>query len=756
MAIDPRQLGPTQLCRLLNSTPLGEVISERQLHRHRTRAGFRIGEGRTVDLFRYIGWLVAQRHAPKPDPEGLTGYDAMKEQARARNALLSLSGRDIGDLPTAINPERKQQAGESFQYFCETYFPLSFHLAWSPDHLKVIAKIEEAVLHGGLFALAMPRGSGKTTIAECACLWAILFGHREFIALIGASEVHAEEMLDSIKMELDGNELLLEDFPEAVYPIQRLEGIANRCTGQLYQGERTHISWTAKEIVMPTMPASKASGAIVKVAGITGRIRGMKFKRADGRTVRPSLVILDDPQTDESARSPSQCAQRESILAGAVLGLAGPGNKISGIMPCTVIRPDDMADRILDRDKHPQWQGDRTKMVYTFPSNEKLWQQYGQVRAEALRNERGLAEATEFYRKHRAAMDEDAVIAWPERFNPDELSAVQHAMNLKLQNEAAFFAEYQNEPLPEATADDDLLTADQIAGKTCGLTQHLVPVGCNHLTMFIDVQQKLLFFVVCAWEDDFTGYIIDYGTYPDQKRPYFTLRDATRTLAVAAKGTGLEGSIYAGLEALTEDRLSRSWRRDDGAELRIDRCLIDANWGSSTDVVYQFCRQSKHAGIVLPSHGRFVGASSRPFSDYKRKPGERVGLNWRMTNASGKRAVRHVIYDTNYWKSFVQARLVVAQGDPGCLSLFGTSPEAHRMFAEQLTAEYRVKTEGRGRTVDEWKIRPEQSDNHWLDGVVGCAVSASIQGCVLFGTDAPQGPAQPRVRLSALQRRKRG
>lgn len=145
MAIDPRQLGPTQLCRLLNSTPLGEVISERQLHRHRTRAGFRIGEGRTVDLFRYIGWLVAQRHAPKPDPEGLTGYDAMKEQARARNALLSLSGRDIGDLPAVINPERKQQAGESFQFFCETYFPLSFHLAWSPDHLKVIAKIEEAV-----------------------------------------------------------------------------------------------------------------------------------------------------------------------------------------------------------------------------------------------------------------------------------------------------------------------------------------------------------------------------------------------------------------------------------------------------------------------------------------------------------------------------------------------------------------------------------------------------------------------------------
>ena len=39
MATDPRKLRPSELCRLLNSTPLGEVISERQLHRHRSRAG---------------------------------------------------------------------------------------------------------------------------------------------------------------------------------------------------------------------------------------------------------------------------------------------------------------------------------------------------------------------------------------------------------------------------------------------------------------------------------------------------------------------------------------------------------------------------------------------------------------------------------------------------------------------------------------------------------------------------------------------
>ena len=108
-AIDPRKLRPTELCRLLNSTPLGEVISERQLHRHRTRAGYRIGDGRHVDLFRYVAWLVTTRHEPKPEPP-IGGYEAMKEQARARNAALSLSGRDIGDLPDVVNPERKEQA----------------------------------------------------------------------------------------------------------------------------------------------------------------------------------------------------------------------------------------------------------------------------------------------------------------------------------------------------------------------------------------------------------------------------------------------------------------------------------------------------------------------------------------------------------------------------------------------------------------------------------------------------------------------
>ncbi|MCA9173075.1 MAG: phage terminase large subunit family protein [Planctomycetales bacterium] len=754
MANDPRKLRPSELCRLLNSTPLGEVINERQLHRHRTRAGLRIGDGRHVDLLRYVAWLIEIRHAPRAEPDG-DPYEKVKERARARNAALAIAGRDIGELPAVANAERKAHAASDFRFFCESYFPLTFHLPWSPDHLKVIGKIEQAVLRGGLFAMAMPRGSGKTTICECACIWAVLNGHRDFVCLIGSDEGHAMDMLDSIKMELDGNDLLLEDFPEVVFPIQCLDGIANRCKGQLYQGERTHIGWTAREVVLPTMPGSVASGAIIKVAGITGRIRGMKYKRADGHTVRPTLVVIDDPQTDESARSLSQCATRESILAGAILGLAGPGKKISGIMPCTVIRPSDMADNILSREKHPEWNGERTKMVYAFPTDEKLWQRYGELRAESLRLHGDIRVATEFYVAHREAMDEGASVAWAERLNHDEASAIQHAMNLKLQDEAAFFAEYQNEPLPAAATTDDELTPDAIASKTNRMARCVVPIGCNHLTMFVDVQANLLFFVVTAWEDNFTGYVVDYGSFPDQKRPYFTLRDARNTLSLATKASGLEGAIYAGLEQLTEDYLSREWKRDDGAMLRIDRCLVDANWGSSTDVVYQFCRQSAHASVIMPSHGRFVGASSQPFSEYQRRPGDRLGLNWRVPNVRGKRAVRHVVYDTNFWKSFVHSRLAVTMGDRGCLSLFGDSPDQHRLLAEHLSAEYRVKTEGRGRTVDEWKMRPERGDNHWFDGLVGCAVAASMQGVSLQGPEATSAPTRERVSFAELQRSRR-
>jgi len=66
-----------------------------------------------------------------------------------------------------------------------------------------------------------------------------------------------------------------------------------------------------------------------------------------------------------------------------------------------------------------------------------------------------------------------------------------------------------------------------------------------------------------------------------------------------------------------------------------------------------------------------------------------------------------------------------------------------------------VRTQGRGRTVDEWKLRPAATENHWFDCLVGCAVAASMQGVTLPGTELRPGRPRRRIRLSELQGRKR-
>ena len=748
--INPSNMRVVDVARLLNSTSFGFVLAQARLYREFNRVGFRIGSSenpRNINLLKYIAWMFDRKHTPE-ETSGARSYEDRRNAERDRQAEQSLAGRDIGQLPEVVNPDRKAACERNFQLFCESYFPETYSLAWSPDHLKVIEKIETAVLRGGLFALALPRGSGKTTITESAALWSMLYGHREFVVLIGATESAALELLDSLKTELEVNERLAEDFPEVCYPVAQLEGIANRCAGQLYKGERTRITWTSNEIVLPTIEGSKASGIIVRVAGITGRIRGMKFKRSDGRNVRPSLVVIDDPQTSESAGSLEQTRKRVRVLAGDILGLAGPGQKISGIMPCTIIRPGDMADIILNRNTHPDWNGEKTRMVYRFPTNMKLWEEYAEIRAEALRTEGNFQKATEFYLANREAMDAGAEVSWEARFNHDEVSALQHAMNLKFQDEAAFMSEYQNDPLPDDTADDSLLSVDEICAKINGLARRRVPLKCDRLTMFVDVQKALLFYVVIAWAEDFTGAVIDYGSWPDQHRHEYSLADANPSIQTLFPKAGFEGALYAALSALADECLGREWEREDGAVLKIERALVDANWGQSTDVVYQFCRQSSHAGVILPSHGRYVGASSKPMTEYRKQQGDRLGFNWMIPNVAGKRAIRHVIYDTNYWKSFIHARLAVPIGDKGALTLYGRIPGAHQLFAEHLTAEYRVKTQGRGRTVDEWKLKPQSHDNHFLDCVAGCAVCGSMLGASLPETLPAKLDRKPMIRLS--------
>ncbi len=683
-------------------------------------------------------------------------YERDREYARNASREKVAASQEIGPLPPVKNPERREACRTSFRLFCETYFPDMFYLPWSKDHLKAIDKIEQATNVGGQFALAMPRGTGKTTLGLLDTTKTAVYGEKKFLVLLAASAERAKALLANFKMILETNTLLAEDFPEVCYPLARLERVATRARGQKLDGNPTMVSWTANRIILPTVQNAMSSGVIVTTSGLEGsEIRGLSHVRPDGVIARPDMVIVDDPQTNESAWSESQSRRREAILSADVLGMAGPGKKISALLFVTVNRKGDMADNILDTKKHPEWHGERMKMIYSFPSNEKLWEEYRILRSDSLRNGGVGEEATEYYAENRGAMDTGAEVAWPERYNDDELSAVQHAMNLKFRDETAFFSEYQNEPVSELDSTVGIMTADQIADKAVGV-RRIVPPQSSCLTAFIDVHKEVLYWSIVAWEPDFTGTVIDYGTFPEQPRRYFSLANATKTISDAFHGKGTEGALYAALTELADTVIASKYRTESGVEFPITKCLIDANWGESTDVVYQFCREATLASVFTPSHGKYIGAASTPFSEYKRTRGDDIGTHWRVPASTGRRAVRYVLTDVNWWKSFLHERLQTTIGDRGCLSLYAKYENGdkarHALIAEHVTSEYPVKVTAKERTVTEWKQYPSRPDNHWLDCLVGCSVAASMSGVRLPSHSQDVQPERPKVSFSQLQK----
>ena len=540
-------------------------------------------------------------------------------------------------------------------------------------HEVAISRLQTAVLDGARSALAMPRGGGKSVLCRGAILWAISYAHRRYPFLIGATGEKAEQGLDAIKTLIRFNEDYTADFPEVAYPIAALGGINNRAAGQLCEGEPTLIEWSKYRVVLPTVlpppnldcdgPYAPTSGNVIGASGLTGEgIRGSSHTLRTGEVIRPDLVLPDDPSSDESAMSPSQNAKRERLLNGAVLGMAGPGKTISCVMPATVVYEDDLADRMLDRKRNPLWRGERFALLESMPKDMAAWEKYGEVYKVCMSADKpDIAPANEHYIERREILDIGAVPTWDHRKLPEEVSAVQHAMNLYFAvGPEAFYSEYQNDPALARPAGTTQTTAESIVDRVNLLPRGVVPNEAEFLTTLIDVHDSLLYFAVVAWRSDFTGWLIDYGTYPEQDRAHFRLADARITLATIDESdgddaAGVEGQVMRGLEVLTDNLCSCEWAREDGTPVTIRRCLIDA--GYLPGVVHQVCRRSAHKAVLQPAKGRAIRAKDRQFEEYVHKSGEQLGENWRVVT-NQRHGTRLVLHDTNFWKSLLHQRLL--------------------------------------------------------------------------------------------------
>ena len=92
---------------------------------------------------------------------------------------------------------------------------------------------------------------------------------------------------------------------------------------QLYKGKSTNISKNSGQLVFAELEDSdgkklKTSGSIVTVRGVTSGIRGLKHG-----TMRPTMVLLDDLQTSESAENSESVQKLLDTINKDIIPLAG-------------------------------------------------------------------------------------------------------------------------------------------------------------------------------------------------------------------------------------------------------------------------------------------------------------------------------------------------------------------------------------------------------------------------------------------------
>lgn len=784
---------------------------------------------------------------PGPSPRKKTGRPATMSKAEAGKARLSAAARyqreadraarDIRDehwldLIQRINWERRLASKLDLKFFLESYLNNVFSKSWSSDQLRCVKKAEDVFLRGGMFALAMPRGGGKTAICRGALVWGTAHAHRRFPYFIGSTQPAAIQSLDAVKMLWYRSADLRQDFPEVGWAIYKLENRFHLARAQSFDGLPTFAEWGSENLTFPSclLPQEDAdhflaqdpdclefipefqkwlplqAGVMVTTSGIDGSIRG----EAEVHPIRlsqprPDLVLMDDIQKDQKAESPAACEKMIRLVDGAISGLTEPGEHIAALMPCTVIREGDVADHYLDPMGQPEWQGERCRMVDSWPPGitdreitleteaGKLWTRYDELRRNSLRAHGDIREATAFYKRNRKVMDEDFRVSWKERFttkgkNP-ELSAQQHAMNLRFRNPETFASEFQNIGKNLQGEGDVMITSEALAKKTVHLDRGQLPVGTKHLAAFMDIQNEVLFYTVLAVDQDFTGVIVDYGTFPQRRTRYFTKnqtegwgqltslffqtypeqkRDAVRS-ASGKYMAPLEAKIYHALSVFVPQLLTKTYVMGDEHQTtrQIDRLAIDTRWGQVSDVIKRWIRESGLRNVI-PYYGQSFPPAHKQLEEYQRTGQYRTWLfedqqhphvkepKWVIRpNPDG---MFYLQADVDRGKDFLMNRLASPPGSPGSISLFQDTPEGHELFADHVTrSEYPEPNTMRGRTKNKWLEREGAWDNDWLDCSVGCCILASWLGAsVKTAGDRPVKKLSRKLSDLARQKKKKG
>jgi len=513
--------------------------------------------------------------------------------------------------------------------------------------------------------------------------------------------------------------------------MQAVGGWSSRARMQTVMGNPTNIELAADHLAFPTIerwqlpdwpkgiePAS--TGQVLYCLGVDGPVRGTKF-----RNCRPTLAIIDDIEDREAAASSVLIEKNEEIIEQDIGGLGASAERIPRVMLCTVQNRRCIAYRFTDPKIKPSWRGKRYRKMIKPPDRMDLVQQYIELRQTRSLSDPDARAAFQFWKENQTIIEDGCEVSnihsYSKKLHADgeplELSAI-HAYYNRVADvgSKAVATEIDNDPPQEAGAVGQGLTADIVSSRISGLDRFEIPANTAALTAAIDLGKYRCHWVVTAWKQGGTGFIVDYG-----EEAIFGTDKSMDTEAT-------EAVIYESLIDFRTKLLEKHFVDPEGNRKSIDFCMIDS--GNFTQAAYQFCKDM--GGIFHPSKG---------YSPYRHRDKHEantiVGYN-----LHAKKLPAHNVWlyelDTDYWKKFIHERFLTPTFDEsgvhrrGSLSIF--TPEGsrkHGYFAKHITAEEFVTEfiEGKG-TKQKW--RPIHNDNHWLDATYMAAAAGEACGVKLI------------------------
>ncbi|WP_425614210.1 terminase gpA endonuclease subunit [Anatilimnocola sp. NA78] len=645
-------------------------------------------------------------------------------------------------VPACADPERRTRLEADDEAWLRWYFAIEsgsenpFWYDFTDQQKEMIAAIRNAILHGGDQSIAASRGEGKTTYFERMLLKYTLQGLIRFAVLFAATGSAAQDSLESIKLEIENNDRLCADYPEVCVPVRALENTPQRAHFQLVAGNRpddgeqylptsSRFSWCGQEIYLPKVPGSPSAGAIIATRGLDAAIRGVKKK---GRRV--DVACIDDPDTEETARSPEQAAKLEDRIDRAIAGLGSQQRRLARVMLTTIQNRTCVSYKYTDRDQKPSWKPKRFRFLVKKPDRADLWQEFVALKQADWVN--GTNKAHELYLANRELMDAGASVANPNRHTPAEASALEfYYSEVARLGADAVATEYDNDPPADESTQRILLTPYHIQNNCLGgLEKREAPDETICITVGGDVQKLGLHWVAIAWNEHGAGSIIDYDFFP--------------FLTEGRKAADCELLILEGLFAWHAAQEEIPYTTPTGEKLIADLTLIDQGWKEESwniQPVQHFCAQVGFHSFI-PSKGE---------PNYRRPLDSQhilIGDNWHVVFRGG---IPLVMTNADHWKLKVHEGLLLDAGQPGALTLFNPARvdgrrnvTGHLNYSKHLlseTWETRHKPGFGGARTGWWK---SPKPNHYFDATYQAICARSMRRIsVLAPVATPPPPVEP-------------